>query len=478
MVTAQKDIPLYRQIADKLEELITSGTFSSGEKIPSVRQMSRDHRVSISTVMGAYALLEDRGRIEGRSRSGYFVKARLMSRANVPKAALHRNKPVEVSRASIVEAVLAAIQQPEVVPFGAATPGDELCPHTRLNTLSNVAVRQLGPAAYRYTVVPGREDLRTQIAKRSLRCGEDLSPSDIITTMGATEALLLALKATTKPGDVVAVENPTYYGILDLISALGLQAIEIPQSPEKGMDLDALCESIRAHSIKACVVQPNFQNPMGSTMPDENKRLLVKICADAGIALVEDALYSDLYFGESHPFSLKTFDETGIVLQCSGFSKSLSPGLRVGWIVPGKFYDQVKQLRTSLGLATCTISEVVVSEFLKNGGFDRHLRRVRSVYFRQLQQVRQGIIDAFPKGVCMTEPKGGFILWVQLPEPIDAEKLVVDALLEKISLVPGTLCSASCQFRNTIRINCGHSWTPRLERALGVLGHLAKLQCR
>jgi len=470
-------IPLYQKLADKLEKLIEGGTFRAGDRFPSVRQMSQDHRVSISTVVEAYSLLEDRGRIEGRPRSGYFVRARATRLERVPKPARHLNKPVDVSCTGIFQAVMDAIQHPEVVPFGAATPGDEICPYTRLTSLGNALVRQHGAELFRYTVSPGQMDLRVQIAKRLLKSGVELSPDDIITTVGASESLGLALRATTKPGDVVVVENPTYFGLLDLIQTLGLQAIEVPQNPETGMDLDALADTLRTHAVAACIVQSNFQNPMGSLMPDENKRILVRMCSDAGVTLIEDELYGDLhFFGETRPPSVKVFDTEGSVIQCSSFSKTISPGLRVGWIVPGNHYEKVKRFKASLSPANCTHSELVVAEFLKSGGFDRHLRRVRSIYFNQVRQVREAIFDAFPEGTCVSSPQGGFLLWVELDKRVNAEKLAVDALDSDISVVPGSLCSATCQFRNTLRINCGHPWTNRMEQALGVLGHLARRQ--
>tara|TARA_R110002096_G_scaffold42144_28_gene113854 strand:+ start:2505 stop:3947 length:1443 start_codon:yes stop_codon:yes gene_type:complete len=480
MIDKKSSKPLYHQVADNLEGLIDGGTFRPGEKIPSVRQLSQDHRISISTVMEAYSLLEDRGRVQGRRRSGYFVLPQMPGnrRDRMPTAARHRNRPVELSCSAIQEAVMAAIEQPEIIPFGAATPGDDACPHHRLASISHAMARKHGPAAFRYTMVPGRKDLRTQIAKRNLIAGVEMKPSDIITTTGAIEAVGLALRAVAEPGDLIVVETPTYFGLLDLVQKLGLRTIETPLNPETGIDLDALAETLKSHRVAACLIQPDFQNPMGSLMPDDHKQKLVSMCAEAGVAIVADEIYSELHFGDKRSPSLKAFDEDGIVLQCSSFTKCLSPGLRVGWIAPGRYYDAVKKLKTSLSTASCTLSEMTAAEFLNSGGFDRQLRRVRALFFSQVQQIRQAIFDAFPEGTRVSAPQGGFILWSELPAGVDAEKLAVDALSENISVVPGSLCSATCQFRNAIRINCGHAWTSRMEQALGVLGHLASRQLR
>ncbi len=464
---------MYRQMADNLEHLIDSGTFRAGEKIPSVRQMSKDHRVSISTVMEAYALLEDRGCIEGRSRSGYYVKARLDAWDRIPELQEHENRPVDVSSVSIFEAMVNAVHRPEVVPFGAATPGDLACPNARLSSIGQALARKHGAAAYGYTVAPGRMDVRVQISKRCLTAGVDVAPSEIITTVGAVEALELALKATTRCGDVVMVETPTYFGLLAMIREQGLQAIEVPMHAETGVDIEAVAESLRTHDVKACLVQPNYHNPMGSVMPDANKKALVKMCAEAGVALIEDDINAELHFGEERPVSLKAYDREGGVIQCSSFSKSLSPGLRVGWIIPGKYYDQVKALKTGKVQATCTLSEMIAAEFLKMGGYDRHLRRVRTLYQNQLQQIRQAVFEQFPDGTRITAPSGGYLLWAELPTSVDTDKLAVEALQKNISIVPGSLCSATSRYGHAVRINCGHPLDERLEEALRVLGRLA-----
>ncbi len=476
MTTRVADTPLYLQLANNLEGMIESGTFQPGDRIPSVREMSKDQRVSISTVMEAYSLLEDRGRIQGRSRSGYFVRPKLVGRDYIPKPATYRNRAVDVSCAAIFEAVMDAAQRAEVVPLGAATSGDESCPHQRLASISNAIARSRGASAFHYTMVPGQEELRIQIAKRSLKAGLDLGPSEIITTTGATEALFVALKACTQPGDLVVVENPTYFGLLDLIRKLGLQAIEVPQHPETGIDLDSLAECLRSHRVAACLIQANFQNPIGSVMPDANKRILVEMCADAGVVVIEDEIFADLHFGERRPPSLKAFDKDDSVIQCSSFSKTLSAGLRVGWIAPGRHYERVKELKASLGPATCTLSELVVAEFLKNGGFDRHLRRIRAQFFTQVQQMRHAIFEAFPEGTRVSSPSGSFLLWAVMPKGVCAERIAVEAMKADISVVPGSLCSATCQFSNALRLNCGHAWDERLEQALKTLGRLAKRQ--
>src|SRR5690606_27115125 len=207
-------------------------------------------------------------------------------------------------------------------------------------------IRKHGASAFRYTISPGRPELRLQVARRLFKSGVNVIPDEVITTMGATESLLLALQATTAPGDIVAVEMPSFFGILKLVSELGLRVVEVPVRSDDGMDLDALEKVLKNHQVKACIVQPNFQNPVGCRMSDENKKRLVQMGHESNFALIEDDLYGDLYHSGTRPTALKAYDHDGGVIHCGGVSKSISPGLRVGWILPGRWMKRVKHLKS------------------------------------------------------------------------------------------------------------------------------------
>ncbi|MAS95420.1 MAG: GntR family transcriptional regulator [Verrucomicrobiales bacterium] len=470
--TEEVEEPRYRRLASDLEKSIEDGVFRPGEKIPSVRATSRSHRVSVSTVLAAYALLEDKGCIEGKRRSGYFVKVP-KERGPAPTITRHRAKPVEVNTSSIHDAVMRAVSDPDVVPFGAAIPGPEMLPFRKLTTYLNSRAREMGGAAFTYSTAPGALELRVQIAKRCQVEGTSLSPEDIVCTLGASEALVLALNSVADAGDLIAVESPTYFGVLNLIRRMGYRAIEVSTHPQTGLDLNSLQEVLDQHEVAAVFVQPNFQNPMGGLMPVERKEAMVKLCTERGVPIIEDEIFGDLNHDGTRPPSLKAFDREGMVIQCGGYSKTLSPGMRVGWMAPGRYLGQVMSLKNSLSPSNETLSELAIADFLRSGGVDRHLRSVRSTYFKQMHLMRNVIFDCFPEGTTVTEPKGGFLLWIELPEGADTEKLAVAAFREKISIVPGSIFSASCRFQNCLRLNCGYEWNDRLENALRKLGRLA-----
>lgn len=467
--------PYYQQIAGRLEGLIAAGTFRPGDRLPSVRTLSRDWRVSVTTAIGAYGLLEDRGLVEPRPRSGYYVRARRIAPESLPRRVEVESDPVEVSFDAITEKIMDAAAQPGVIPFGAAVPRNELLPSAKLASLFGSAVRSAGASAFQYSMPPGLPELRVELAKRLFGAGIAVSPDEIITTSGALDAVLLAVTATCKAGDVIAVESPTYFGILSMVMELGLKAVEIPVVPGEGVCAEALAEAFAAHPVKACILQPNFQNPVGSVIPDDEKRRIVALAKRHGVTLIEDDLYGDLHFSGKRPTSLMAFDGGSTVIHCGSYSKSIAPGLRVGWIVPGASrYHRIKSLKYATSLANPTTSELVVAEFLKSGGVDRHLRKVRRIYARQTHEIREAILECFPADIRVTLPGGGFLLWCQLPEGFDSEAFALAALKRKISVVPGTLFSASGGLRNCFRISCGSPLDATSRRALDILAQLAR----
>jgi DNA-binding transcriptional MocR family regulator len=336
------------------------------------------------------------------------------------------------------------------------------------------AARRAGPASLEYDMPPGCLALRRALARRALDWGLHLSPDEIITTSGCMEAILLSLRAVTRPGDIVAVESPTYFGLIQVIEQLGLKALEIPTHPRSGMDLEALERALRSRRVAACLAIPNFSNPLGSLMPRAAKERLVAMLGKRDIPLIEDDLYGDLHFGPERPHVAKSFDRKGLVMLCGSFSKSLAPGYRVGWLVPGRYFQKTRNLKCTSTGATGTLPQLALADYMANGGYDHHLRGLRQALKRQMEQISHAVAESFPREIKMTRPAGGIVLWVELPPRVDALRLHAKALAEKISIAPGPMFSPRNQFRNFIRLNCGEPWSPQLERAIGLLAYLVK----
>jgi DNA-binding transcriptional MocR family regulator len=474
MSLIREDQNLYTEVADRVAGLIDKGTLRAGQKVPSVRKLSAQLKVSISTVLHAYRLLEDRGRIVARPQSGYYVRAQLAPTPVTKDLERPARAATKVVIADPIGRMLAASTDASYIHLGGAIPSDATLPTRQLNRISAAIARRSKRGMNTYDLPPGCPELRVQIARRFIDAGCDLSPNDVMTTCGAQEALMLCLRAVTKAGDIVAIESPTFYGHLQIIEGLGLRALEIPSCCDEGVSLEALTEALRRHKVKACLFVTNAQNPSGSVMPEPRKRQLVRLLAQYDVPLIEDDTYGDLVFGSARAVVSKAFDTSGLVMLCSSFSKTLAPGARVGWCAPGRFYAEVRRGKIATTLATPTLPQMAIAQFLETGGYEHHLRKVRAFYAEQVQLVSAAVQRYFPDGTRVTRPAGGFVVWVELPAKCDAMKLYEQALQRKISIAPGPIFSATGRFRNFVRLNCSSPWSGELDAALRTLGDLCR----
>jgi DNA-binding transcriptional MocR family regulator len=465
---------LYEEIAAKICAMIENGTYRAGDRVPSIRDLSRKMRVSANTVMEAYANLENIGRIEARPQSGYYVRSTIAEPREKPlnkieKAAV---SPHPVIMNDVTLQVMRNITDASLVPLGSAIPNYELLPADKLNRILAAETRRFPVQSVSYAAAKGTNRLRAQIAKRSLNLGCSLSADDLVITSGCVEAITMALQAVCRPGDTVAIGSPVYYTFLNFIQWMGLKVLEIPSTPKEGLSLEVLSYAIRHNPVHACITIANFNNPIGSLMPDGKKRELVNLLARHEIPLIEDDVYGDLAFSTVRPTALKTYDEKGLVLYCSSFSKTLAPGYRIGWIAPGRFRSKIIQLKALFNIATATPTQLAIAEFLTNGGYDHHLRTIRRTYSRQVNQFRDAVGRHFPLGTRVSRPEGGYVIWVELPEEIDAMKLYEAALKERISIAPGPIFTLGDGYGNCLRLN-GAIWSERIEQSLETLGGLA-----
>ncbi len=465
---------LYEEVAARICGMIDDGTYRVGERVPSIRDLSQKMRVSANTVMEAYANLENFGRIEARPQSGYYVRSSIAELRDRPVKEIEAEEviPHPVIANAVTLRVMKNITDATLVPLGGAIPNYDLLPADKLNRILASEVRRFPVQSVSYSASKGIKRLRTQIAKRMLDSGCSLSADDIVITSGCVEAISMSLQAICRPGDTVAIGSPVYYTFLNFIQWMGLKVLEIPSTPKEGMSLDVLSYAIRHNPVHACIAISNFNNPLGSLMPDDKKREMVKLLAKHEIPLIEDDVYGDLAFGAVRPTALKTYDENGLVLYCSSFSKTLAPGYRVGWIAPGRFRSKITQLKSLFNIATATPTQLAVAEFLTNGGYDHHLRKISRIYSRQVNQVRDAVGRYFPLGTRVSRPEGGFVIWVELPEEIDTLKLYEEALKEGISIAPGQIFTLGDKYGNCLRLNAA-IWSERIEQALETLGSLA-----
>ncbi|MDC9603326.1 PLP-dependent aminotransferase family protein, partial [Pseudoalteromonas sp. GABNS16G] len=313
---------------------------------------------------------------------------------------------------------------------------------------------------------PGKIEYRRQVAQRMAALGIITTPDDILATNGAQEAIILALQAVTSPGDIVVVESPSFPGILQALDVVGLRVIEVPTHPSEGLSLEGLELALEQWPVKACVVVPNHSNPMGATMSDLRKQQMVRMLEAVGVPLIEDDIYGDLYYGMNRPRPAKVFDRTGNVIYCNSFSKTISPGLRLGWMMPGKYLAEARQQKYFSNLGTASVPQIAVAHFLEQGGYDRYLRSARQRYREATDRMRAAVGRSFPEGTAVSRPQGGFVLWVQLPGTVSGTEVFRRAREENINVAPGLMFSTTDKYENCLRLNGANPWSERVEQAI------------
>jgi DNA-binding transcriptional MocR family regulator len=468
----------YLQIADGLEQLINGEVLRIGDKLPSVRTLAEEYSISMGTAFQAYYHLEGKGLIESRPKSGYYVRFNHKRFPALPKMMHPDSQPHTVSVKEMISSIYSDIASNIRWNFALAVPDVSLLPAAKLNKSVVHALRHTADHCIQYEHTQGNIDLRKQIAKLAFNWGGKIGPEEVIVTNGCLEAITTCLKAVTDYGDTVAVECPSYFGIYQAIESLGLKVVEISSDPVTGFELASLEKAIEGFNIKACVCVPNFNNPLGSCMPDEAKKNLVALTTKHNIPLIEDDIYGELYFGRSRPKTCKYFDTKGMVMHCSSLSKSLAPGYRIGWILPGKFFEEVRQIKRIQNISSPTLTQAAMAHFLQNGRYEYHLKALRKALHTQCLRYIQSIITYFPEDTKISRPHGGFVLWLELNKAVDVFKLRSDAMKGHIAIVPGKIFSASCNFEHCLRISFGKPWNEDIDYGLKLLGELVKKQAR
>jgi DNA-binding transcriptional MocR family regulator len=468
-----KAVYRYQALADFVSGLLERGVLRPGMRAPSIRRVAIERSVSISTVLQAYRLLEDQGILEARPKSGFYVADVSGIRTReTPTPAKTGRGPTRVAVARGVLALLDYAARPEIAPLGCAIPSADLLAAGGLDRFLARAARLKGTSYNVYTEPRGDAQLRQEICRRALRCGQAVSPEAVAITNGCTEALSLALRAVTRRGDTVAIESPTYFGLLQVLEALELKALEIPTDADTGLDIDALAKALASGPVHACLFSSAFNNPLGCCLSDDRKRAILAILERHGVPLIEDDIYGDIYFGRTRPKPFAALAPEADILYCSSFSKTLAPGYRVGWIATPRHIGRVLEAKFALNLCGAALPQVALAEFLISGGYDSHLRRIRRVFAENVDRISRSVDRNFPTETRLTRPAGGYVLWLQMPAGFDSQRLFDRAIKRGICFAPGAIFSASKSHANCLRLSCGHPWDERLEDSIRTLGEL------
>jgi DNA-binding transcriptional MocR family regulator len=467
---------LYSQVVDLITDQVDNGTLRPGDRLPSLRRLSRKLEVSIPTVRQAYLELERQGRIEARPKSGYFVHAKRLNPLVSIKC--RECKPMEVRCQNLIDRVYDSIHRAGVLPLGIANPS---MANPATKTLHRAMKRIMARAETRslsYAPAYGEPGLCRQIAYRYLNQGGSVDPGEVLITNGGQEALTLALKSVANPGDVIAVESPAYYGMLELIESLDMLAVEIETCPIEGIVLSSLEKALKTHRITACMFSSSINNPLGCMSSDEHRQKLVALLETYRIPLIEDDVYGELYFEGSRPKPAQFFSREGLVLTVGSFSKTVAPGYRTGWLLPGKFGDRARKFKRALSCSSGLLQQLTLAEFMAAHDYDRHLNRLRPILKQNAERMAACVEQHFPSDTGISRPRGGSVLWLEMAGGINSEELFDAAMERDISIVPGDIFSAGSRYRNFIRLSFGHPWSNEIEAGIATLGRLVHRQVR
>lgn len=463
---------IYQKIARIIEQQIANETLQVGEKLPSIRMVQQIYQVSLNTVKQAFLELEKKSLICSRPKSGYYVAKSFKRNLAIPSISMPRAAQNEQRSEDLIGKVFNSLYDPPAAQFALGLPDKDFLPIAKLNKGIAKIIRSMHASGTAYEPAQGNLNLRRNISKWSFVWDGKLQEEDIVTTSGATNAIFHCMMAVTKPGDSIAVESPLYFGVLQIAQSLGLKVIELPTHPQTGIEIDALKKVLP--KIKACFLIPNFNNPLGSCMPDEHKKEVVRLLRDHNIPLIEDDLYGDIFFGNQRPLPCKAYDEAGMVLWCGSVSKTLAPGYRVGWIAPGKFKEKIVRQKLVQTLASPVLQEEVVADFMEHGRYDHHLRSLRHALHSNKLLFRNAITSYFPESTKVTKPDGGFVLWLELEKQIDTAALFDLAVKQGINFAPGRMFTLHDQFHNCMRVSFGLKWNAHIDFHLKKLGNIVK----
>jgi DNA-binding transcriptional MocR family regulator len=473
----RKPLPLaYSQLAELLSTQIAGNTYSPGDRLPSVRELAQRHSHSIETVLRAFRLLEDRGLVEPRPRSGFFVRHKDFRALPAPSTQSTVFQATNVELSALRHQTILFGTAADFIPLSLTLPSPEILPTRQLvQTITSVA-RRFPAEVVRQGEPAGIIKLRQQLARRASECGCFLNPDDFVVTVGASEAINLALRACCRPGDIVLVESPSYFGTLEIIEGLNLRVVELGTDPERGISIQDVETALRRFPrVRACLLVTNQSNPLGCTLSTETKQRLVQLLTERQVTLIEDDVFGDLYQpGQTRPIVAKAFDKSGSVILVSSISKILAPGFRLGWIVPGKYRDRILELKSANSLATPSLTQLTVAEFLKSGSLDRHLPRMRAFLAEQIYRFTNAVAESFPPGTRISRPSGGFVLWIEVP--CDTLELAKQALnRHRIAIAPGKIFSArGDRYGNCFRLSCGYRFSPSFAETIATLGKLIR----
>lgn len=453
----------YRQVAEQIKQAIHAGSLLPDTRLPSVRTLATQYGISLTTALKALRTLEDEHYAVAKPKSGFFVVSRkeYMQEGSVVVGQPRELAPLDEQ----TELHMAMVGENCRVRLDLANGDISLYPIKKLGLI----MRQLGyskPSLLGDMVKgTGYTPLKAEIVRRAVDYGCNINPDNILITNGCVEALSLSLRATVTAGDVVAVESPCYFVLLQMLRDLNLRVIEVDACKEGYVDSKKLVTLFRENAVKVFVTLANINNPLGKSIPNEEKSYIARQADENGVIIIEDDIFGDTAFGEQRPFPMRAFSPH--VILCSGFSKTVAPGIRIGWVHSNNYIRKIMSLKYTSSMGSPILSQATIGELLRNGGYDAHLRKLRYELASQIRKIRQTVLREFPEGTKVSEPEGGYVLWVEMPQKaLNVRSLFIKARNVGIGIAPGHIFATDDRYDHCFRLNAGFGYNDDVEQAI------------
>jgi len=461
---------LYRQLAEQFSADINAGTLATGAKMPSIRHVSKQRQLSINTVQKSYELLEAQGYIIVKAQSGFYVRAR-SSVLNDSIFGTFEPQVESIDKITLLNDIISASSDRHRLALGTITLDTSLMPARMLQRSLIRAMRSQPNSGLAYSAVRGEPALQQAIVEHFSQDGIHINKEQLIITNGAMQALSLAILSISKPGDSIAVPTPCYSGQLLLLANLERNIIEIP-SNSQGIDLMMLEQVMAAGKVAGALLSACYQNPLGYSLSISDKSKIADWAAQYQCPVIEDDVFGECGYSTQRPAPIKSWDKQGYVIWCGSFSKTLAPGYRIGWCASGRFTQQLQRQLLSRSLAVNAPLQLALADFVNCGQYRRHLNSLRVQLAAQVDALYQSVSRHFPQDCRCSKPAGGYALWLQLPDHIDAFDIYQQALEKGINIVPGVVFSADQKYQNCLRLNAGNPWSEDLDLGVKALANL------
>ncbi|WP_425642206.1 PLP-dependent aminotransferase family protein [Marinomonas gallaica] len=441
---------LYESLAQRFIDDIVSERLPIGSRLPALRQLAQQQSVSLTTAGKAYGYLEDRGWIYARPQAGYFVANR-SEITEFPALSSHSLTPRDPSQFAPTQGYDSGLTG--FAPLGTSLLSPALLPEADLTRTLKRVTRRASQSMFSYPESQGLSSLRQALSGHFREHHFSFNARELVITNSCLDSVRIALECLTQPDDAIAVCSPCFSGLLDLLTTLKRKIIEIPVTHE-GIDLAALEKCFAKQKVSAALLSTTHLNPLGISLSTQQKQAIAALAYKYRMPIIEDDVYFELSHQKDKPLPAKYWDKDGYILWCSSISKVLAPGLRLGWCLPGRYFDQFYGHHSYTSMGVNSLVQACIAEFILSGDYHKHINKVRPILQSQVHQYRQFLTEHLPANAQISAPQGGLVLWLRVPG-MDTNQLADEARKVGVDIRRGSCFSTHQDYNDCLRINCG-----------------------